>query len=294
MQYKKMVIAVGMFISVVAVLVIAGIFYVVQKKGLFVEKFYYHLFAQSGAGLSEGMPVEFSGFAIGTVSELMLTNEGYVEILIEIPEPQKRWLKVDSVFVLDKPLIGSAKIQVVSQDLTSAPLEVDETRAIIFSEGIDGLIAQVQPILYDLQGILSNLNMMTQEGSDIAKILHHVEVTTKKISQTQAIVKVDETIEQIQGVITAMQTQISGLIDEAQGQLLGEQNSTMSTVNAMLEDVADKLKRLDQTVDAVNASSGDISGMTQEITYTLKKTDSLIEGLNRLIGSAPKGEVVLP
>ena len=298
MHYKKMVIAVGAFITISVLLIALGIGYIVQKKGIFEKKYHYRLLSQSGADLTEGMPVEFSGFEIGMVVELKLTSLGHVEILIEIPEHQVQWLKVDSVFVLDKPLIGSSKIQVVSQNLSSKPLSVDEERPIITSEGIDGLIAQFQPILYGLQGILNNVNIMTQADSDIQKILHHTEVTAQKISRTKAVVKLDQMIAELQVQLlhpdTGMVAQVSQMIEKAQQGILGEKDSSLATVNAMLEDIAQKVKRLDTTIDSINASSGDVNGMTKDVKFTLQKTDRLIEGLNGIIGSSPEGEVSLP
>ncbi len=302
MQYKKMVISVGVFVFATALLLAIGLGYIVQKKGLFEKKYHFKLEADSGADLVEGMPILFSGFEIGTVKSLKLTNKGHVEIELEIPEHQVRWVNESSTFVLDKPLIGSASIVIETKDLKAKPLSLSSVRRISTKDGINELVGKVQPVVDNLIAVLANLKAMTDQEGDMSKILHHLEVTTAKIQNTHAVEKIDDILLSLEASVNDMRTQ---LLDEKSGLLakvsksvtediLGEHNSSLSRVNAMLDDIALKLKKLDETVDAINGISRELGGMTQDIKFTMKKSDRLIDGLNGIIGSAPKGEVTLP
>ena len=283
MSYRRMLISVGFFVFLTAVLLIVGLGYVISQKGIFEKKNHFNLVAKSGADLIEGMPVLYSGFEIGMVTKLQLTKEGRVEVQIEIPNQQLRWIRESSIFNLNKPLIGSAAIVVKSPNLEDAQLSVQVERELVTIDGINELIGKVQPVLDDLQGILSNVNKLTDAKADLAKILKHVERITYKVSQTEAVNKLD-----------LIMDNINTMIAKADRGILGDDNSSLSKVNAMLDDIAMKLKKLDTTVDAVNQSSGKIDGITKDIKFSMKKTDEILNGVSGIIGSKPEGEVTLP
>jgi phospholipid/cholesterol/gamma-HCH transport system substrate-binding protein len=282
-----MLISVGFFIFLTAVLLIVGLGYVISQKGIFEKKFYYNLVAKSGADLIEGMPVLYSGFEIGAVTRLDLTDEGKVEVVIEIPKHEQRWIRRSSLFYLNKPLIGSAAIVVESPMLNDVALDEKDERQLLTVDGINELIAKVQPVLDDIQGIVNNVNKITDAKSDLAKTLKNVEVITYKISQTKAVNHLDQMMKELR-------VNIASILEKVDKKILGDNNSSISKVNAMLDDIAMKLKKLDKTVDAVNQSSGQIEGLTQDVKFSMKKTDEILNGVSGLIGSKPEGEVTLP
>jgi phospholipid/cholesterol/gamma-HCH transport system substrate-binding protein len=305
MPYRKMLISVGIFVLVIATLLVFSIGYVMQKQGVFEKKFHYTLFAKSGADLIEGMPILYSGFEIGVVTKLTLTDEGKVEVIIEIPKHEQRWLKDGSVFYLNKPLIGSATIIVETPDLAAAELSESKHQTLETKDGINELIGKVQPVLDDLQGIVSNVNHITSKESDLSKTMHNVEQITAKLSQTKAVTHIDDILSEVLHSITEIRTsltdaqegimhQVSDMIEHADSGILGDKNSSLSRINDMLDDIAMKLQKLNKTVDAVNDASGDIKGLSSDIKFTIKKTDEVINGLNGIVGSSPSGEVTLP
>ena len=262
-----MAVTVGAFILVTSLLFFLGVIYVVSEKGIFEKKYYYTLMAESGEDLAQGMPILFSGFEIGTVINMDLDDDGRVKLQIEIPEHQLRWVKSDSKFILDKPLIGSAKIMVITENLESETLDINQKRNIVTKDGINELVTKVQPVLDDLQAIAKNINMITSKESDLNQILHHLEGGTKEAKY---------------------------VIQNANDKILGDNNSSIAKVNAILDDIALKVKSLDTTINAINGISEDLGGMKNDIKFTLKKTDQVVEGLNSLIGTSPSGEVELP
>ncbi len=294
MQYKKMLIAVGALIFATMVLLVFSVGYIVQKKGIFEKKYHYKLVAKSGADLVEGMPILYSGFEIGTVTKMKLTESGDVEIVIEIPESQIRWIKSDSKFILDKPLIGSPKIVVQSPNLDAQTLSMTEVRDIVTQDGINELVAKVQPVLDNLQGILQNVNTLTSKEGDLTKILHHVEVTTGKIAQSRAVQRVDEVMDEVKQISVMLKEDIDKAMKQVDKMFLADHNSSAAKVNAMLDDINQKVKSLNATVEAINGVSKELGGLTKDVKFSMKKADSVLEGVNGIIGSEPEGEVTLP
>lgn len=305
MPYRRMLISVGVFVFLVAVFLIVSLGYVIQKKGMFEKKYHYTLSAKSGSDLIEGMPILYSGFEIGVVTTLTLTDEGKVEVIIEIPKHERRWVKEDSLFILNKPLIGSATIIVESKDLSSKALKESEHKMLVTKDGINELIEKVQPVLDDIQGITSNINYLTSKKSDISRTLTHVEVITGKIAQTRAVNQLDIILADISFIVKELSesltnkdkgllSQVSLMLRHADEGILGKDDSSLSRINALLDDIAQKLKALDSTVSSINSASGDIKGLTGDVKFTMKKTDELLNGLNGIVGKSPSGEVSLP
>lgn len=286
-----MLISVGIFVVLTAVLLVLSIGYIIQKKGFFEKKYHFNLVASSGADLVEGMPVLYSGFTIGVVTSLKLTDKGQVYVVIEIPKHERRWLKENSLFYLNKPLIGSPTIMVESKKLEASLLENHAERELITKDGINELIGKVQPVLDDLQGIVTNINLLTSEKGDLAKILRNSEIISYKLSKSNVVSKVESAlVDKKRGILP----EVALLVKNANSGILGENNSSLSRINAMLDDIALKLKKLDHTVDVINESSDDVSGLTKDVKFSIKKTDEVLEGLSAIIGSQPEGKVVLP
>ena len=283
MPYRKMLISVGIFVVLTALILVVSFGYIIQKKGIFEKKFHYTLIASSGADLIEGMPILYSGFEIGVVTKLTLAEDGRVEVVVEVPKHQLRWIRRSTLFNLNKPLIGSAAIEVESPMLEDEPLDYKSRRKLITIDGVNELIAKVQPVLDDLQDIVSNINDLTDEQADLALILKNVELITSKISKTKAVSSLDTIMDEVQGII-----------QKAEQVILGDRNSSFSKINGMLDDISKKLKRLDQTVEAVNGSASNIEGLTKDVKFSLKKTDEILDGVSGIIGSEPEGEVSLP
>lgn len=298
MQYRKMVISVGAFVVLTTLLLISTAFYVIDKKGIFKPKFEFKLVTKDGNGLSEGMPVVYSGFEIGSVVNLELTKEGEVVMHIEIPSYQHKWIHEDSVFVLDKPLIGTPSIIVNTANLSSDLLKGNDSRDIVTKDGINELVAKVQPLLDEVQGVVTNVNKMTKDESDINKILYNVEVITAKVAKIEALSTIDETLLEVKSMVKRLKYQISdpkvGIVAKANAQLLGEHNSSMSMINATIADVQAKVKSLDATVAQVNKMSKSMGTMTDDVMFTVKKTDILIDKVDAMVSDTPTDVIQLP
>ena len=63
-----------------------------------------------------GMPMMFSGFPIGQVSGMTLTRPGSVRIEVRIKVKDARWLRTSSAFILERQLLGGAKIRALSRE----------------------------------------------------------------------------------------------------------------------------------------------------------------------------------
>src|SRR5512145_1799241 len=114
---------VGLFVSCTGLVILIALLYLAIGKRVFETMHIFTLSSRSGEGFTEGMPVVFSGFNIGKVHDLELSDKGVVLIKIKIPDRHVKWIRSDSTFVLYRPLIGSARIVVNTANLNGSPLD---------------------------------------------------------------------------------------------------------------------------------------------------------------------------
>ncbi|MFP5404178.1 MAG: MlaD family protein, partial [Gammaproteobacteria bacterium] len=141
---------VGLF--AVASLLLGGAFlvYLLHARGFFEDTFHLQLAAASADNVAPGVPIVFSGIEIGQVTTLGLNEAGGIVIHATFLERNAKWLKENSSFTLDKPLVGGARIRVDSPDLEAPPLPDGSTvllQTSDISKEIPVLVERVKAIL---------------------------------------------------------------------------------------------------------------------------------------------------
>lgn len=176
-RFKYIEIKVGLFILSAIITIIAIVFAIGVDRNIFVSKVDITVLAQTADGLSKGMSVKYSGFAISRVDSVKLRDDGKVVISIGIPRSYTKWIKQDSVFKLSAlSFIGSGEIA-ISTDFNSEALPV--ANGDIFELTRDGnvqaLIDQATPVVEDLSEIVNNINVIlyrvADEDGDVNKFL---------------------------------------------------------------------------------------------------------------------------
>jgi phospholipid/cholesterol/gamma-HCH transport system substrate-binding protein len=314
-QDKRITFSVGLLIILSAVLIITSIAYVIGKKGLFKEPIYLHLVSDSGDSLSKGLPIKFSGFKIGQVFDMVLADNGKVNVKISLPQNQKKWLRQKSSFYLVKPLIGSSYISIRDIDINQDSLDLSLTYPIMVENNIDDLIKKVQPILEnveditkDVKGSLRSTNLillkLADENGSLFKTLENLEYLSRKLAYSKSLLntvtgnknsnkEMQYILQNTNGLLKETKATLTNLkmtIYHLDQKIFSDENSTIEQVNAIALDFKLKLQRLDSTVDYINSSLGDISNTTkdlpaikEEIHFMIQKSDKLINKLDTLL-----------
>jgi phospholipid/cholesterol/gamma-HCH transport system substrate-binding protein len=275
---------VGLFIIVTSLMIVSFIGYIAYKKGMFENEQTYTLISKSGENLTEGMPVVFSGFRIGRVAALELNPEGLVVIKIKVPDRHLRWIRADSVFILEKPLIGSARIYVATANLSAPSLPKDAVPQIVEANDINEAVKSIKPILEKITSITNHVDILTsnlaEPDGDMAKILSSAKSAAARFDGIlQKIdvmaIKADERLYGNQGVLTHVQT--------------------------ILQDLIVKLKKMDPVLDNIHRISADTADTTKDMK-TLRRDidgmvhdiDALLKDIDRLIPWKKETQVKLP
>ena len=272
---------VGFFIVSTTLLIVSSLGYVAYKKGFFAQEHVFTLSSRSGENLTEGMPVLFSGFKIGRVHSLELNDEGIVMISIKVPDRHVKWLRADSIFTLEKPLIGSARINVTTANLNAAPLSNKTIPRVVEANDINEAVQNIRPIIEKINKIADNVDRITADFSspqgDFNRILRNARDITqqagtilKKVDDMAS--KTDRGIYGPEGLLPAVRTILVDLIAK-----LRKLDPAFENVSKITAEAADSTRDLqllrreiDETVDAINGLVHDIDRL-----IPLKKEDRI-------------------
>ena len=292
-----MAILVGIITFVLIGLFGYSFYYVASSKGYFDKKFYVSLETNQADYFDEGMGIFYKGFKIGYIKKIELQDNGNVIMNLEFNEKNRKWLREDAVFVLDKPLIGSAKIRVDS-DPNKPLIGNGVSMNIAIKDSINQLIKELEPVTAMLQKIMINVDKTTLKFAKDEPLLETLmgdKKTIKAINDVldnlnKTLLSSDMTINKINNETL---TKSNNLIDNLNDKTLKKVDGSIDSVNEILKDVQQKMKKLDSTFDMVDTLSPDVTEMKNQVKATLKKTDDLMEKVDAYLDDYNQREVPL-
>lgn len=309
---------VGIFILLCGLLIFSALIYLAIGKGVFEKMHVFTLSSKSGDGFTEGMPVVFSGFNIGKVHDLELSDTGIVLIKIKIPDRHVKWTRSDSSFVLYRPLIGAARIVINTPHLNSPPLDKNKISDVSTINDINDAITKVEPVLEKLSQITDHVELLTRNLSspkgDFHRTIENTRLLTSSLASKKSIVEmmlgdeestksIQESLKKIKSISTNIDSlvqKVNQMADMTNDQLFGSEG-TFLHVNLILKDISSKLKKLDQSVDHINrilseASDGakDIRNLRSDIDDAVRSIDNAVQKIDALLGPQKKPEITTP
>ncbi len=257
---------VGFFIVATTLLIVASLGYVAYKKGFFSREHVFTLSSRSGENLTEGMPVLFSGFKIGRVYSLELNSEGIVMIGIKVSDRHVKWLRADSVFTLEKPLIGSARINVTTANLNVAPLSNDTIPRVVEADNINEAVQNIRPILEKINHIADSVDKITSDFShphgDFNSMLRNARDITQ---QAGTILK-----------------KVDSMASKTDREIYGPEG-LLPAVRTILIDLIAKLKKLDPAFENVTRVTAEAADSTRDLKLLRREIDETVDAINGLV-----------
>lgn len=304
-MFKHLHLKVGLFVLAVLVLALGFLFYVLHARGFFEQRFHLNLAAGSAEGISPGVPVTFSGMPIGQVTGVTLNEGGGIVIQTEVSADGARWLRTDSSFTLDKPLVGGAKIKVSSANLDSPQLPDNSIMLLLTSDP-----GQEIPVLIErVKAILANVDHITRQDGELnATLANSKTITTRmtgKYGVLEGILGSEENARPVANSLknleslTARLNQVSTKVDVmlvktdrwlfAADGVSEQTRKSLETVHAMLADAQGSLKRVDALLkNAVDISANvkdgtqDLGKLRSEVDESVSKANDLLNDINRM------------
>jgi phospholipid/cholesterol/gamma-HCH transport system substrate-binding protein len=307
---NKLHFKVGLFAA--ASLLLAGVFvvYLLHARGFFEGTFHLQLAAASADGVAPGVPVVFSGIEIGRVTTLGLNEEGGIIIHAKFLSRNAKWLKENSTFTLDKPLVGGAKIRVESPDL-DAPALPDNATVLLLSSDIS---KEIPALVERVKAILDNVEHLTRKDGEINATLANMQTVTGRMTGEYGMLEsilgspekartVTDSLDKTRALIIKLDS-VAAKTDQwlfAQDGLAGQTRESLVQVRLMLTDAQSSLKKADAMMANAVEISADVKEGTQdivtlraEIDDAVRKASALVNEINKKWPFARDPEVKLP
>jgi phospholipid/cholesterol/gamma-HCH transport system substrate-binding protein len=321
---KNLEFKVGLLLALTLFLAVAFILYALYARGAFERTQSLTLVTENAEGVSVGMKMTFSGFPIGQVRRMTLTEKGDVRIEMAIPVKDARWLRETSIFTLEKSLLGGVKIRAYSTNLEDPILPAGAERSLLVGDAME----EINAIIRRVKDILDNIEHMTAEDSSINQSLAHVKQVTERMAGEHGVMggllgepenaqKVVDALDRANTLLKSLNgasLKVDAMLSKADQQVFGEDGvmpeaqKAARQVNTLLTDVRESLKKADAIlVEAqaaaanVNAITADVKGATAdlatlraEVDDSLRKVNHLINEINRKWPFARDVEIKLP
>ncbi|MEQ1661472.1 MAG: MlaD family protein [Thiobacillus sp.] len=308
---------VGLF-AFASILLGAGfLVYLLHARGFFEDTFHLRLAASSADSVAPGVPLVFSGIEIGTVSSVGLNENGGIIVQLDLLARNAKWLRQNSSFTLDKPIVGGAKIRVNSPDLNAPALPDQSTMLLLTSD----VTKEIPVLVEQVKAILANVEHLTRKDGELHATLGNVQTVTGRMTGDYGVLEsVLGSPEKARAVTDsldktrALMTKLDGLALKVDGmavktdQWLFAPNGvaehtreSLAQVRLMLGDAQSSLKKADALMSNAVAISADVKAGTQdiaalraEIDDAVRKANGLVNELNKKWPFAREPEVKLP
>ena len=314
---NKLHFKVGLFAAASLLLAGAFVVYLLHARGFFEDTFHLQLAATSADGVTAGVPVVFSGIEIGRVTTLGLNEEGGIVIRAEFMERNAKWLKENSTFTLDKPIVGGARIRVESPDL-NAPALTDNATVLLLTSDIS---KEIPALVERVKAILDNVEHLTRKDGEINATLANVKTVTGRMTgeygmlesllgspeKARAVTDSLDKTRALIGKLDGLMLKVDGMAGKADQWLFApdgvaeQTRESLAQIRLMLNDAQSSLKKADALMtNAVEISADvkegtqDIAALRSEIDDAVRKANALVNEINKMWPFARDPEVKLP
>ena len=307
---NKLHFKVGLFAA--ASLLLAGIFivYLLHARGFFEKTFHLQLAATTADGVAPGVPVVFSGIEIGSVTTLGLNENGGIIIHTEFLGRNAKWLKENSTFTLDKPIVGGAKIRVDSPDLNAPALPDNATMLLLTSD----ISKEIPALVERVKAILDNVEHLTRKDGELNATLANAKTVTGRMTGEYGMLEgilgspekaraLTDSLDKTRALIT----KLDGMAAKADQWLFAEKGvaaqtrESLAQIRLLLNDAQSSLKKADAMMtNAVEISANvkdstqDLAQLRAEIDDAVRKANDLVNEINKKWPFARNPEVKLP
>lgn len=289
---NKLHLKVGVFVFTTLVLGAAFLIYLLYARGFFDGTFQLQLAASTADNVAPGVPLTFSGIEIGQVTGLGLNDSGGIVIRVELPARHAKWLKVDSTFTLDKPIVGGAKIRVDSPHLDAPALPNNSTMLLLTSD-----VSKEIPVLVErVKAVLINVEHLTRRGGEIDATLANAKTITDRMTGEYGVLEgVLGSREKARALTDALDKtralmiKLDGIAAKTDQWLFARDGVAQSTreslaqIRLLLNDAQSSLKKADLVMKNAVDISANVKGGTEDLDKLRAEIDDAVRRASDLV-----------
>ena len=301
---KSLGIKVGILLAAAVLAAVALVGYVLYARGVFEDTQRLTLITDNAEGVSAGMDLTFGGFPIGRVRRLSLSDDGKARIHIRIPVSEMRWVRNTTVFTLEVPVVGGAKIRAFTANLQDPPLPDRAERPVLRGDAN----AEIPLMVATLRTVLENIDRITDTGSSLQESLKNTRTVTERMAGKYGVLggalggednakKIIASIDRANALMASLggvSLRLDAMLAKTDqrvfspGGVMDETQKAVTQANVILGQVTESLKQVDAVLANAQATSGNVKAATAdlgqlraEVDASLRKVTSLIDEINR-------------
>jgi phospholipid/cholesterol/gamma-HCH transport system substrate-binding protein len=288
---------------VIGALIVAFFLYVMYARGVFEPTQQLVLVTDNSEGVIPGMDMSFAGFPIGRVRQVDLGKDGKVNITVDIPKADAKWLRTTSVFTLESSVVGQTRLRAYSGILTDPPLPDKAQRPVLRGDAA----AEIPRLLSTAHTLLENLEAMTRPDSAIGNTLANVQTLSGRLTGKYGVLgtalggdeeakKLLQTLQRVDAILAKTDQRVfgkNGVMDDTQ--------AAVRQLNGVLQDARTTLQKVDAVLveaQAVGANAKtatqDLGRLRGEVDASLRKVNRLVDEINRKWPFKRDEEIRLP
>ena len=323
-RIKHLAVKVGAVLTLIPVIAVGLLLYALYARGMFDSTQALTLNAPDAEGVVIGMPVMFSGFPIGQVSGMALDELGRVRIEVSVKKKDARWLRISSVFSLEKQFLGGAKLRAFSPRMQDPELPADSQRALINKDAAQ----DIPQVIARANSILQNVDEIIRPDSSFNQTLANLKSVTERMAGEYGLLggvtgspdqakKILDTVDSVNALLASLKgvtARADGVLAKTddrmfgQGGVMDEAKRSIAQLNTILLEARDSLKKADEvlanaqatTTQIKHAASNvkdattDLGALRTEVDVSIRKVNGLIDEINRKWPFARKTQIKLP
>jgi phospholipid/cholesterol/gamma-HCH transport system substrate-binding protein len=303
---KNLQFRVGLLLGLTIMVAAGFVIYALYARGVFEATQRLTLLSDNAEGVSIGMDLSFSGFPIGRVQRISLGEDGRARIDIEIPRKDAKWLRVSSIFTLERGIVGASRIRAFSGNLQDPPLPDGAERAVLRGDTQE----EIPRMVATLRSVLENVEQVTGAGGSLQASLDSLRAVTERLGNKEDVDKVLSMIERANALLASLggvSRRLDGVVAKTDERMFGSGGVVDGTqravdqANAILNELRESLKRVDRILADAQAVSGsakaattDLAQLRAEVDASLRKVTGLIDEINRKWPFRRDSEIRLP
>jgi ABC-type transporter Mla subunit MlaD len=312
MQYREMKRSVGVAVLLLITLVVAFIGFIIKEKGYLEPNFSYYFVVDDASSISRGTPLNYSGFTIGMVQEIILLDSGKAQMSFKLSEKNSRWIRQNTVLRLKRPLIGSTYIEISPMDANASALEPNSFVKVEMSNDINDIIERLEPIVKKATDIMDNIHQITSylanEDSELLQSIKHINQITHKVASNDALLtsltgdqnatqSVIESLEHLSQILANLEkisqdfVLVSASLDP---KIVDPASKAIKDVGRIMKDIRQKLRLLHGTVAQIGKYKKELGDARKKISSTIHKSNKVINQVDSIFGGSSDQKVELP
>lgn len=292
-----------LMLVLVVTLIVGSVAYILYARGAFERTQTLVLVADDAQGVTVGLDLTFSGFPIGRVRQVELADDGKARIVIDVASKDSRWLRMSSIFTMERGLVGDTKLRAYSGILTDPPLPDGAERSVLVGD----VAAEIPRVVGVVRTLVENLERMTASESSLNASLGNVQTLTDgfkgRYGALGAVMggdanakQVVTTLERANALLAKTDQRVfgpQGLMDDTQA-TVKQLNGVLTDVRASLQQVNTVLAEAQKIASNTSAATADLGALRVQVETSLRRVDGLVLEINRKWPFARDAEVKLP